>query len=60
MNSDESHRQGRGFRSLQELDLRQSLELELKALQERVVIDRSFVNCPRLRHFSKFWLLNFQ
>ena len=25
-----------------------------------VVIDRSFVNCPRLRHFSKFSLLHFQ
>jgi STAS domain-containing protein len=25
-----------------------------------VVIDRSFVNCPRLRHSSKFSLLNFQ
>ena len=60
MNSDESHRQDCGRRSLQELHPRQSLELELQALQERVVIDRSFVNCPRLRHSSKFSLLNFQ
>src|SRR6266581_1243664 len=48
------------FRSLQEHHLRQILELELEALQERVMIDRSFVNCPRLRHSSKFSLLHFQ
>lgn len=60
MNSDESHRQDCGFRSLHELHLRQIPELELQALQERVVIDRSFVNCPRLRHSSKFSLLSFQ
>jgi hypothetical protein len=60
MNRDESHRQGRGFRFDQEHHLRQSLELKLQALQERVMIDRSFVNCPRLRHSSKFSLLNFQ
>jgi len=60
MNRVESHRQGRGFRSLQEQDLRQAPELELQALQESVVIDRSFVNCPGLRHSSKFSLLSFQ
>jgi hypothetical protein len=60
MNRDESHRQGRGFGPLQEHHLRQSLEFELQALQGRVVIDRSFVNCPRLRHSSKFSFLNFQ
>ena len=48
------------FRSLQEHHLRQILELELQALQERVVIVRSFVNCPRLRHSSQLSLLHFQ
>ena len=48
------------FRSLQEHHLRQILELELHAVKERVVIDRSFVNCPRLRHSSALALLYFQ
>ena len=48
------------FRSLQEHHLRQILELEPQALQERLMIDRSFVNCPRLRHSSALALLYFQ
>lgn len=48
------------FRSLQEHHLRQSLELELQAVEERVMIVRSFVNCPRLRHSSSLALLYFQ
>ncbi len=48
------------FRSLQEHHLQQILELELQALQERLMIVRSFVNCPGLRHSSKFSLLNSQ
>ena len=60
MNRDESHRQGHGLSFLHKHHLRQSLELEPQAVQERVVIDRSFVNCPRLRHSSKLSLLHFQ
>jgi ATP-dependent Clp protease ATP-binding subunit ClpA len=48
------------FRFLQEHHLRQILELELQALQDRVMIVRSFVNCPRLRHSSALALLYFQ
>ena len=48
------------FRSLEEHHLPQIPELELQAVPEPVVIDRSFANCPRLRRSSKFALLNFQ
>ena len=48
------------FRSLQEHHLRQNLELELLTVEERVMIVRSFVNCPRLRHSSALTLLYFQ
>src|SRR6266496_726972 len=60
MNRDESHRQGRGLSFPPGTSSCGILELELQALQERVMIDRSFVNCPRLRHSSKFALLHFQ
>ena len=60
MNRDESHRQGRGLSFPPEHHLPQILELELQAVQERLMIDRSFVNCPSLRHSSKFSLLNSQ
>ena len=60
MNRDESHRQGRVFRSLLGTSSCGILELKLQAVQERVMIDRSFVNCPRLRHSAKFSLLQFQ
>ena len=48
------------FRSFQEHHLRQSLELELQAVEERVMIVRSLVNCPTLRHSSSLALLYFQ
>jgi len=60
MNRDESHRQGRGLSFPPGTSSCGILELELQALHERVMIDRSFVNCPRLRHSSKFALLNSQ
>jgi hypothetical protein len=60
LNRDESHRQRRGLSFPPGNHLRQILELELQAVQERVMIDRRFVNCPRLRHSSKFSLLHFQ
>jgi hypothetical protein len=60
MSRDESHRQGRGLSFLQERHLRQIIEIGLHAVKERVVIDRSFVNCPTLRHSSKFSLIHFQ
>ena len=56
MNRDDSHRQGRGPSFLRGISDCGILELKLKAVQERVMIDRSFVNCPRLRHFSEFSL----
>ncbi len=59
MNRDESHRQGRGL-SFPPGTSCGILELKLQAVQKRVMIDRSFVNCPRLRHSSKFSLLHFQ
>ena len=60
MNRDESHRQGRVFRSLLGTSSCGILELELQAVQERLMIDRGFVNCPRLRHSSALALLYFQ
>ena len=60
MNRDESHRQGRGLSFPPGTSSCGILELKLQAVQERVMIDRSFVNCPRLRHSSKFSLLHFQ
>ncbi len=60
MNRDESHRQGRGLSFPPGTSSCGILELKLQAVQERVMIDRSFVNCPRLRHSAKFSLLQFQ
>ncbi len=60
MNRDESHRQGRGLSFPPGTSSCGILELKLQAVQERVMIDRSFVNCPRLRHSSTFSLLHFQ
>ena len=60
MNRDESHRQGRGLSFPPGTSSCGILELKLQAVQERVVIDRSFVNCPRLRHSSTFSSLHFQ
>ncbi len=60
MNRDESHRQGRDLSFPPGTSSCGILELKLQAVQERVMIDRSFVNCPRLRHSSKFSLLHFQ
>ncbi len=57
MNRDESHRQRRSLSFPPACGI---LELKLQAVQERVMIDRSFVNCPRLRHSSKLSLLHFQ
>src|SRR3954454_6720939 len=48
------------FRCLQEHHLRQILELELQAVQERVMIVRSFANCPRPHHSSTLSSLYFQ
>ena len=60
MNRDESHRQARGLSFPPGTSSCGILELKLQAVQERVMIDRSFVNCPRLRHTAKFSLLQFQ
>ena len=60
MNRDESHRQGRGLSFPPGTSSCGILELELQALQERVMIVRSFVNCPGLRHSSALALLYFQ
>jgi len=60
MKSHESHRQGRGPSFLRGISDCGILELKLKAVQERVMIDRSFVNCPRLRHSSELPLSYFQ
>ena len=60
MNRDESHRQGRGLSFPPGTSSCGILELKLQAVQERVMIDRSFVNCPRLRHSSVLALLYFQ
>jgi hypothetical protein len=51
MNRDESHRQGRGLSLSPGTSSAADLDLELRAVQERVMIVRSFVNCPSLRHF---------
>ena len=60
MNRDESHRQGRGLSFPPGTSSCGILELKLQAVQERVMIDRSFVNCPRLRRSSALALLYFQ
>ncbi len=60
MNRDESHRQGRGPSFPPGTSSCGILELKLQAVPERVMIDRSFVNCPRLRHSSALALLYFQ
>ena len=59
MNRDESHRQS-GLSFPPGTSSCGILEFKLQAVQERVMIDRSFVNCPRLRHSSTFSLLDFQ
>ena len=48
------------FRFLQEHHLRQILELELQALRERLLIVRSFANCPGVRHSPASRFLCFQ
>ena len=60
MNRDESHRQGRGLSFPPGTSSCGILELKLQAVQERVMLDRSFVNCPTLRHSSALALLYFQ
>ena len=60
MNRDESHRQGRGLSFPPGTSACGTLELKLQAVQERVRIERSFVNCPTLRHSSALALLCFQ
>ena len=60
MNKDESHRQGRGLSFPPGTSSCGILELKLQAVQERVMLDRSFVNCPTLRHSSALALLYFQ
>ncbi len=60
MNRDESHRQGRGPSFPPGTSSCGIFELKPQAVEERVMIDRSFVNCPRLRHSSEFALLNSQ
>ena len=60
MNRDESHRQGRGLSFPPGTSSCGILELKLQDVRERVTIDRSFVNCPRLRHSAKSSLLQFQ
>lgn len=46
--------------SLQKTHSKKGVVVKLHAVQERMIIDRSFVNCPRLRHSSPFSLLHFQ
>lgn len=46
--------------SLQKTHSKKGVAVKLPAVQERVMIDRSFVNCPRLRHSSSFSLLHLQ
>ena len=46
--------------SLQKTHTRNGVAVKLRAVQERVMIDRSFANCPRIRHSSPFSLLHFQ
>jgi len=46
--------------SLQKTHIRQGVAVKLQTVQERVMIDRSFVNCPRLRHPFPFSLLHLQ
>ena len=60
MNLDESHRQGRGLSFPPGRSSAADSRTRAAALQERVMIDRRFVNCPRLRHSSKFSLFHFQ
>ena len=45
--------------SLQKTHSTKGVVVKLQALQERVMIDRSFVNCPTLRHSSPFLVASF-
>lgn len=60
MNRDESVRQGRGLSFPPGTSSAAESQTRAQAVEERVMIDRSFVNCPRLRHSAKFSLLQFQ
>jgi hypothetical protein len=60
MNRDESVRQGRGLSFPPGTSSAAESRTRAQAVEERVMIDRSFVNCPRLRHSAKFSLLQFQ
>jgi hypothetical protein len=52
MNRDESVRQGRGLSFPPGTSSAAESRTRAQAVEERVIIDRSFVNCPRLRHSS--------
>jgi hypothetical protein len=60
MNRDESHRQGRGLSFPPGRSSAADSRTRAAARQERVMIDRRFVNCPRLRHSPALALLYFQ
>jgi len=57
MKRKESHRQVRGLSFPSGTSSCGFLELKLQAVQERVMIDRGFVNCPSSRHSSTLALL---
>jgi hypothetical protein len=56
----ESHRQGRGRSFPPGTSSAAESRARTAAVEERVMIDRRFVNCPRLRHSSSLALLYFQ
>jgi len=60
MNSVERQRHGRGLSFTPGKSDCDILEIKLQAVQHGVMIDRSFVNCPRLRQSSAAALLYFQ